>query len=221
MAHNLNFNVQTGKHSFFSVKEKAWHGLGQIVEDYPTSAEALKFALQSFGNLVRDDNLFIFFAGHGEYINRESIDQSEGYWIFSDDSINHKRRATNTEIKTYIKLIPSGHTLLISDACFSGSFVHTEVVSQVFSIQKTNVDYYHDRSRQVISSTRLTTTPDNSEFFKNMIGVLKDNKQHYFSTTELFANVCHLIANQEIFPLYGRLPEAGDASGSFIFIKNK
>ena len=44
MAHNINFNQQTGKHSFFSVKEKAWHGLGQIVSDYPTSAEAIKFA---------------------------------------------------------------------------------------------------------------------------------------------------------------------------------
>jgi hypothetical protein len=44
MAHNINYNEQTGKHSFFSVKEKAWHGLGQIVENYPTSAEALRFA---------------------------------------------------------------------------------------------------------------------------------------------------------------------------------
>lgn len=44
MAHNLNFNEQTGQHSFFSVKEKPWHGLGQIVEDYPNSAEALRFA---------------------------------------------------------------------------------------------------------------------------------------------------------------------------------
>lgn len=44
MAHNINFNEQTGKHSFFSVKEKAWHGLGQIVEQYPTSAEAMKHA---------------------------------------------------------------------------------------------------------------------------------------------------------------------------------
>lgn len=44
MAHNLNFNEQTGKHSFFSVNEKAWHGLGQIVKDYPTSKEALQFA---------------------------------------------------------------------------------------------------------------------------------------------------------------------------------
>jgi hypothetical protein len=44
MAHNINFNEESGKHSFFSVKEKAWHGLGQIVDQYPTSAEALKFA---------------------------------------------------------------------------------------------------------------------------------------------------------------------------------
>jgi phage/plasmid-like protein (TIGR03299 family) len=42
--HNINYNEQTQKHSFFSVKEKAWHGLGQIIKDYPTSAEALKFA---------------------------------------------------------------------------------------------------------------------------------------------------------------------------------
>ncbi|MCJ8208126.1 DUF945 domain-containing protein [Mucilaginibacter sp. RS28] len=40
----MNFNEQTGKHSFFSVQQKAWHGLGQIVQDYPTSAEAMKYA---------------------------------------------------------------------------------------------------------------------------------------------------------------------------------
>lgn len=44
MAHHLNFNNRTGKYSFFSVKEKAWHNLGQIVEDYPTSEEAIQFA---------------------------------------------------------------------------------------------------------------------------------------------------------------------------------
>ncbi|HWJ30034.1 MAG TPA: DUF932 domain-containing protein, partial [Flavisolibacter sp.] len=44
MAHNLNYNEQTGKYSFFSVKEKPWHCLGLIVQDYPTSREAIKFA---------------------------------------------------------------------------------------------------------------------------------------------------------------------------------
>jgi phage/plasmid-like protein (TIGR03299 family) len=53
MAHNINFNEQTGKHSFFSVKEKAWHGLGQIVQDYPKSREALQFAGLDFEVLKR------------------------------------------------------------------------------------------------------------------------------------------------------------------------
>jgi phage/plasmid-like protein (TIGR03299 family) len=44
MAHQINFNEKTGQHSFFSVQQKAWHGLGQIVDSYPTSAEALQFA---------------------------------------------------------------------------------------------------------------------------------------------------------------------------------
>ncbi len=44
MAHNINNNIITGKDAFFSVKEKAWHGLGTIVENYPTSEEAIIFA---------------------------------------------------------------------------------------------------------------------------------------------------------------------------------
>jgi len=32
MVYDLNYNSKNDTHSFFSVKEKAWHGLGQIVE---------------------------------------------------------------------------------------------------------------------------------------------------------------------------------------------
>lgn len=44
MAHNINFNERTGKYSFFTVQQKTWHGLGQIVEQYPTSEEAIRHA---------------------------------------------------------------------------------------------------------------------------------------------------------------------------------
>jgi len=56
MAHNINFNEKTGQHSFFSVKEKAWHGLGQIVEGYPTSSEALQLAGLDF-NVIKLPNV--------------------------------------------------------------------------------------------------------------------------------------------------------------------
>lgn len=44
MAHHLHFDQQSNRYAFFSVKEKAWHGLGQIVTAYPTSKEAMAFA---------------------------------------------------------------------------------------------------------------------------------------------------------------------------------
>ena len=74
MAHHLNYNEQIGKVSFMSVKQKAWHGLGQIITDYPTSAEAIKFAgldfevvkrpnvhqLPSGINLISENSYFTF-----------------------------------------------------------------------------------------------------------------------------------------------------------------
>jgi phage/plasmid-like protein (TIGR03299 family) len=42
MAHNLNFNKS--KYSFFSVRERAWHGLGTVVDNALTSEEAIKTA---------------------------------------------------------------------------------------------------------------------------------------------------------------------------------
>jgi|GEM_PF-5842993 len=48
MAHDINFNKATGNHAFMSVKEKAWHGLGQIIEHYPSSSEAIQFAGLNF-----------------------------------------------------------------------------------------------------------------------------------------------------------------------------
>ena len=39
MSHNINFS--NGKHSFYSVREKAWHQLGTIVETYQTSSEVI------------------------------------------------------------------------------------------------------------------------------------------------------------------------------------
>lgn len=69
MAHNLNFNEQTQQHSFFSVKEKAWHGLGQIIQDYPTSAEALKFAGLDF-SVIKEDIYTTSFNCDGQAMDK-------------------------------------------------------------------------------------------------------------------------------------------------------
>jgi hypothetical protein len=74
MAHNLNYNERTQQHSLMSVKEKAWHGLGQVIDQYPTSAEAIEYAglnfevlkrpnihpLPSGVNIISDNSYFTF-----------------------------------------------------------------------------------------------------------------------------------------------------------------
>lgn len=44
MAHNLNWNASLNRHAFFSAKQKAWHNLGEVVENTLTSEEAIKKA---------------------------------------------------------------------------------------------------------------------------------------------------------------------------------
>jgi len=84
--HNLNFNEQTGEHSFFSVKEKAWHGLGKIITDYPTSEQAIKFAGLDYevdklpnvhelpsGRIVESDKSFFTYRTDNEAILGSSV----------------------------------------------------------------------------------------------------------------------------------------------------
>src|SRR5206468_3252271 len=42
MGHNMNFNEQTGKYSFYTVKQKAWWDGGHVSDKYENSREVLK-----------------------------------------------------------------------------------------------------------------------------------------------------------------------------------
>lgn len=109
MAHHINYNEQTQKHSFFSVKEKAWHGLGQLVEDYPISAEALQFAgldfevckspnihrLPSGEEIISDNSFFTFRTDTNEILgnklgNDYQVVQNKDAFSFFDAIVDNK-----------------------------------------------------------------------------------------------------------------------------------
>ncbi|HEY1055761.1 MAG TPA: DUF932 domain-containing protein [Emticicia sp.] len=109
MAHNINYNEQTQRHSFFSVKEKAWHGLGQIVSDYPTSAEALKFARLDFeveklpnlhhlpngSDIISESSFFTYRKDSGEILGDKlgvdyEVVQNTDAFAFFDAIVNHE-----------------------------------------------------------------------------------------------------------------------------------
>ncbi|SFH37475.1 DUF932 domain-containing protein [Pedobacter insulae] len=90
MAHNLNFNEQTGRYSFFSVQQKAWHNLGQVVKDYPTSSEAIKHAGLDY-EVIKSP---LFTKGNGLSVNDKN-ELAEGSSILLPDNFATMRTDTN------------------------------------------------------------------------------------------------------------------------------
>lgn len=69
MSHNLNFNTQSNEFSFFTVKQKAWHGLGRLLDHFPTSEEALRYAHLDYK--VEKRKLFTY-DNQSQYANPDS-----------------------------------------------------------------------------------------------------------------------------------------------------
>lgn len=162
------------------------------------------------------DNFLIFYAGHG--IWDEQIEQ--GYWLPSDAKKTSKAAwLSNGTIRDYIRAIDSKHTLLITDACFSGGILKTR---EAFTASKAMLEMYKLPSRKAMTSGALKTVPDKSVFIEYLIKALKYNDQPMISADQLFTgfkyNVINNSPNGQV-PQYGVIAQADDEGGDFIFLR--
>lgn len=167
--------------------------------------------------LTKADNLLIFYAGHG-YWNETT---QKGYWLASDASKqNTANWIGNSSISDYIRSIPAKHTLLIADACFSGSIFKTR--DAFGNLDKTAQRLYELTSRKAMTSGTLTVVPDKSVFVEYLLKRLKDNSESFLSSEQLFFSFKPAVLNNtENIPQFGVVGNAGDEGGDFIFIKKK
>ena len=113
-----------------------------------------------------EDNLLIFYAGHGYW--DEKLQQ--GYWFPADAKRDNRGTwLPNSEVKDYIKAFRSKHTLLITDACFSASIFKTR---EAFSTQAAN-EMYKLPSRKAMTSGAMKAVPDNSVFIFYEISIFR------------------------------------------------
>jgi hypothetical protein len=169
--------------------------------------------------LDQDDNLLIFYAGHGYW--DKAVEQ--GYWWPTDvDTDNPSNWLSNSDLKEQIRAIPTAHTLLISDACFSGGIFKTRGVEDLRDANTSIQLLYRMPSRRAISSGTLSTVPDNSVFFKYLSKYLEDNENKYLPSTELFTSIRKsVLNNSHTVPQDGVIMGTGDEGGDFIFISKK
>ncbi|MGE0077484.1 MAG: caspase family protein [Bacteroidales bacterium] len=163
----------------------------------------------------KNDNLLIFFAGHG-YWDKET---DFGYWIPTDSKSNSTANwMANSQIRDYVAAIKSRHTLLIADACFGGSIFRGR---KAFEEGSSPVKKAYDApSRKAMTSGNLTEVPDRSVFLEQLVGRLNDNTKNYITAEEIFGSIKDIVINSSpVTPVYGDIKDAGDEGGDFIFVK--
>ena len=163
------------------------------------------------------DHFLIFYAGHGIWDER----LNQGFWLPSDARLNSKAQwLSNSTIRDYIGGIQSKHTLLITDACFSGSIFKERAVK--FNNSRAILEMYKLTSRKAMTSGALNTVPDKSVFITYLTKNLLNIEQPLFSAEELFRKFKIAVINNSPngqVPQYGAIGQAGDEGGDFIFLK--
>lgn len=172
--------------------------------------------------LSKQDNLLIYYAGHG-WLDKEG---DEGYWLpvdaTKDNEINW---ISNASITTQLKAMEAKHVLIVADSCYSGK------LGRSIHIQKRTPDYYsriaQKRARSVIASGGLEPVidsggkGDHSIFASAFIQALQENRD-IVDTSELFNQIRRpVLLNADQTPEYSDISKAGHDGGEFVFIRKK
>lgn len=163
-----------------------------------------------------NDNLLIFYAGHGYWDN----DAKQGYWWAKDAATDDPSTwLSNSDLREQIRSINSAHTLLISDACFSGGIFRTRSGEDIINASRDIQVLYKMPSRRAITSGTMTAVPDNSVFLQYFLKRLNENHVKFISSQQLFDSFrAAVINNSNVVPQDGVIAETGDEGGDFIFI---
>ncbi|NJM15223.1 MAG: caspase family protein [Bacteroidales bacterium] len=200
------YNVLTTKYNFDASKVTFYKN--------PTRSEMIVALERLSKEITPDDNLIIFYAGHGYW----DPGLQAGYWLPADArKANTANWFGNSTLRDFIYGIKTKHTLLIADACFSGGIFKSR---NAFSNASKGISkLYELPSRKAMTSGTLEEVPDKSVFLHYLIERLENNSQKYIPSEELFASFkTAVLNNSPNVPQYGEIKNTGDEGGDFIFI---
>ena len=165
-----------------------------------------------------NDNLLIFFAGHGDYKKGLNETDIEGFLLpVSAKKGKYSTYISAADLTTAIKNCRARHLLLLTDACYSGSLVRRNVKSDA------GVELmYQYKSRQLMTSGNLEPVPDESKFIYYLTKRLEENTDNVLPADELFQRLKTATINNtagKTLPICTAILDVGDEGGQFVFIK--
>jgi len=204
----------TGKYTF--------HYLKTLYDKDATRDNILKEFEWLMANVKINDNVLIYYSGHGEYLQN----MDKGFWVPIDaTSKTISKYISNEDIRSFLSGINSKHTLLVTDACFSGDIFRGKTMTIPY---ENSTKYYQKvyslNSRKALTSGGVEPVLDkgkegHSVFAYYFLQALTKNTEKYFDAGQIFeALKIPVVNNSYQTPLYSPIRNAGDEGGQFIFI---
>ncbi len=185
----------------------------ELYDNHATKNNMINELIKIKGELSPQDNLIIYYAGHGDY----NPLTDEGAWIPYDAPLNAENQyLDNTTLLNFLNALDTRHTFLIADACFSGSlFVNDDEMTY-----KPNNDKI--KSRWGFTSGNIEYVADGAQgegspFAQYLVEALKENQREYIAVTELISYVKFKVRNSAVQTPIGRpLKISGNEGGEFL-----
>jgi WD40 repeat protein len=176
--------------------------------------------------LKEEDSLLIYYAGHGDY---DKI-TDKAYWLPVDaERDNPTNWIMSDDITTNIRRIASKHILIVSDSCYSGTFVRRVVTD--LSTVKSDREGFIKRMIEKTSRTLMASGGNepvldsggssHSIFAEAFLKGLKEVDENVFTADELFYGMIRerVIGKADQTPQYNNIRNSGHEGGDFVFIK--
>jgi len=179
------------------------------------------------------DNVLLYFAGHGQLLRPETSQLRRGYWLPVNAEVDRTTYwVSNSAINDYLAVLDARSVLVIADSCFGGAMSNdpsSMMLGGDTAVSERLIELGLSRkARFVLSSGGLRPVLDGTEgqhsiFARAMIEVLQSSEgvlraQDLFSRvaqrTERLASVIGAEQRPELKPIR----EAGHEAGSFFLV---
>ena len=181
-----------------------------------------------------DDNLLIYYAGHGELVTQRNGTEL-GYWLGVDSKADMQTTwMPDWQVRNQVDQMRAKHVLIVADSCFSGAFTRgaagPEVMPGARRPQAVAKIERLSRRKARLYITSGGTEPvydvgggQNSLFASSFIRLLRQNNT-VLPTQYLYTGVYQSVLRDASkmgvtqTPQYAEIPNVGHAHGDFLFV---
>jgi hypothetical protein len=175
--------------------------------------------------LNENDNLLIYFAGHGQ--SDAAADKT--YWLPADaDKNTNSHWITADDLTSDIRALPARHVLVISDSCYSGGLTRDAGIDLNESNQQRFLGkMLAGKSRTLMASGRDEPVADggangHSVFANAVLGSLMEMDDAEFTAGDLFHRYVQrrVAGSADQIPQYENIRKSNDQGGDFVFVRS-